>query len=214
MLIITAFLLAACTAGGGESSSVEGNSSVMDEESSLIDSASSATDDASSAVGTSSEPKDPVTTAEIDKSAYEYKAIYTDKRRLDGVFPFGFYLDSYEELADYNKGDEEAGLAREDFYKLDQSVGKVPSYRTWVKKYDRDYFEENGLLVLVVQAEKGIVPKVDALYKRSDGYIDAHVDGCGYTEKEQQLYHIFIEIPKAEMGENKLEVNVCDITDE
>lgn len=228
MFIITALLLAACAVRTEESSLIDGDSSLTENNSSPAGTLSEPNEkDTSdlidkSDIEDSSEPKEYVTTTEIDKTAYEYKTIYTEKIRLDGIFPFGSYIDSYKEFDEYNYCSEEEKNNGEEYhtidelFNIDQSVGNVPSYREWIKKYDSGFFEENGLIILVVEAEKGIVPKVDSLCKRSDGYINACVDGCGYTEKEQQVYHIFIEIPKAEMGEyrNKHDVVVYDTTDE
>ena len=132
----------------------------------------------------------------IENSKYEQHVVYTDKLRRDGIFPYSNLIDSVEQFNEYN-------VNLSELYNLDEVVGDIPSYERWIRKYDKTFFENTSLLILVVESNRNTLPKIDSVYIEGDGDLAVYIDEINIEDDELQVYHIFIEIQKTE-------ISICD----
>lgn len=210
LLLASFMLLCACTAEDASSSvpeqstasreeSIGDNTSVTYSIPSDISDTTDASSDTSS--DTSSDVSDdPEPEPNMDPIGFEYKTVYTDKLRKDGIYPYGYYHEDVAGIESYNVDDKGNPL-----YATDISVDGIPSYDEWIQKYTDEWFDDKMLLVCVVENEYGELPAV-RLVEAGGGKITVHVSNYVHFEDRErdQTYHIFVEIDRADvdgMGE-------------
>ncbi len=194
LLLASLVLLCACTAEDVSDSSAP-DQSIASQDESVADVSSVDTSDISdTSSDTSSEDPEP----NMDPIDFEYKTVYTDKLRTDGIYPYGYCIKDKEGLEKSNGPDDNGNPV----YATDVSVDGVPSYDEWIQKYTDEWFEDHALAVCVVENEYGKLPAV-RLVEAGDGKITVHVSGVIHSEnvEKEQTYHIFVEIDKADVGE-------------
>ncbi len=146
----------------------------------------------------------------IDDSLYSVQAIYTDKLRVDGIFPYTNEYTSYKDF--YSVQNHKEGISLDEVYNIDRAVGDYPSYRQWVKKYNEEFFDKYDLIVVIAESTSNEPPAIGTVYKSNKGRITIYLDNYDPWSEQKQVYHIFIEVPKG-LFDNMWSVGARDIKD-
>ena len=125
--------------------------------------------------------------------AYEYKAVYTDKKRVDGIYPYHNYIGNIQLLNSYNADINE-------LYVTDRSFGGSPSYDEWVTRYSEEWLRENAVIMLVVEANEQVLPTVEYITELN-GYVEIKLENTEHTDDNALVYHIFIDVKKSDISE-------------
>ena len=136
LLLASFMLLCACTAEDTSDSSAIDKSTASQDESvaDVSDTSSEISDDSSD---------DSETEENMDPIDFEYKTVYTDKLRTDGIYPYGYYIKDKDGLEKSNGTDDNGNP----IYATDISVDGAPSYDEWIQKYTDEWFEDHALAV-------------------------------------------------------------------
>lgn len=126
-------------------------------------------------------------------SGFLLQAVYTDKLRADGIFPYANLINSAEELRNYTEEIKENNV-----YVTDRGTDGIPSYDEWVTKYTEKWFADNSLIIVVAETDSDVLPSIDLAQIEPNHRIDLYLDEESLGSKSDQVYTIFFEIHKVE----------------
>ena len=196
MIILSIMLLASCMSEQIPESSLENReSSVSDYNASTEVSQDDESEEQSTEILTTDENSNsnisqaPVIL--IEPSKYNYQAVYTDKLRRDGIYPYSNLINSAEQMQIYTNE-----IKENDVYDTDRSTLELPSYDEWVTKYTEEWFEENSLIIVVIESDSKIIPSIEKIQMENDSRIDIHLAKETLGSETDQVYTVFLEMFK------------------
>ena len=123
---------------------------------------------------------------------FHEQTIYTDKLGADTELPYAILINSMDELKRYTKLIKEKSI-----YVTDRGTNELPSFDEWVAVYTEEWFEENSLIIAVIEADSRIMPRVDYTFiSTSNRRIDLSFNRETLGYKKDQVYTAFLEMPK------------------
>ncbi len=127
---------------------------------------------------------------EPDIPYFKATATYTDKKRTDGIYPYANFVKDTVALTQYYND-----ITANDVYVIDKGTHEVPSFIEMFQSYDGPWFESNSLILVVVEADSDILPKVSSITVDGSN-VHVKLDPESLGKKQDQVYTIFIETNK------------------
>ena len=114
-------------------------------------------------------------------------AVYTDKKRDDGIYPYSNFVPDTATLTKYFND-----IIQNDVYVIDKGTPEIPSFTEMFNSYDEAWFESNSLILAVIESDSGVLPKVSSIIV--DGStIEVYFEPESLGKKQNQVYTVFIE---------------------
>lgn len=137
---------------------------------------------------------------ESDEHAPYFKAtaVYTDKKRADGIYPYSNFISDTAALTKYYNN-----IVENDVYVIDKGTPEIPSFIEMYESYYGAWFRQNSLIVVVIEADSECLPEVASIVVDGTS-IDIYFKPDSLGSKQDQVYTVFIET-------NKLEIESIDI---
>lgn len=127
---------------------------------------------------------------EPDTPYFKATATYTDKKRADGIYPYANFIPDSVALARYNND-----ITANDVYVTDRGTYETPSFVEMRESFDGPWFESNSLILIVVESDSDILPKVSSITVDGSN-VHVKLDPESLGKKQDQVYTIFIETNK------------------
>ena len=114
-------------------------------------------------------------------------AVYTDKKRVDGIYPYANFIPDTAKLTKYFND-----IVQNDVYVIDKGTPEIPSFTEMFNSYDEAWFESNSLILAVIESDSDVLPKVSSIIV--DGStIEVYFEPESLGKKQNQVYTVFIE---------------------
>ncbi len=121
---------------------------------------------------------------------YYAQAVYTDKLSNSGDFSWVNLINEVEQMETYTKE-----IKENDIFVTDRGTPKIPSYDEWVTKYTEEWFENNSLIIVVLEADSDVMPDIGKIIDQ-DKQIDLFLAEETLGVEKDQVYTVFVEMYK------------------
>ncbi len=121
---------------------------------------------------------------------FKATATYTDKKRTDGIYPYANFIPDTIALVKYYND-----IMSNDVYVTDKGTYEVPSFIEMFESYDGPWFEKNSLILVVIEADSDVLPKVSSIIVNGS-QVDVKFDPESLGSKQDQVYTVFIDTNK------------------
>lgn len=120
-------------------------------------------------------------------------AVYTDKKRSDGIFPYANFMPDKTALTQYFNN-----IVQNDVYVINKGTHEIPSFIEIYESYDGPWFESNSLILAVIESDSNVLPKVSSIIV--DGStVEVYFDPKSLGKKQDQVYTVFLETNKIDI---------------
>ena len=120
-------------------------------------------------------------------------AVYTDKKRSDGIYPYANFVPDRTALTQYFNN-----IVQNDVYVINKGTHEIPSFTEIYESYDGPWFESNSLILAVIESDSNVLPKVSSIIV--DGStVEVYFDPESLGKKQDQVYTVFLETNKIDI---------------